>query len=134
MWNNSTAVIKGSETLLIDVYIRGKFTHFLVPNMLKNYKHTKMNILQKNWSMIKYCKSKINTWLKFLQWNIETEKSEQSNAHICHSVHVERSRVNKYLAGQTDKSPKVVATGPFSTNYADLQILVLLRGTVVGSF
>lgn len=35
MWNNSTAVIKGSGTLLIDVYIRGKFTHFLVPNMLK---------------------------------------------------------------------------------------------------
>lgn len=40
----------------------------------------------------------------------------------------------KALAGQTDESPKVVATGPFSANYADLQILVLLRGTVVGSF
>lgn len=125
--------ISSRNILLIDVYIRGKFTDFLVPNMLKTTS-SKTNIPQKNWSMIKYCKSKINTWLKFLQWNIETEKSEQSNAHICHSVHVEHSRVNKYLAGQTDESPKVVATGPFSANYADLQILVLLRGTVVGSF
>lgn len=37
----------------------------------------------------------------------------------------------KTLAGQADKSPKVVATGSLPADHADFEFLVLLRGTVV---
>jgi hypothetical protein len=38
-----------------------------------------------------------------------------------------------YLAGQADKSAKVIATGSLSAHYTDFEVLILLRCTVVRS-